>query len=585
MKFILLYLIFLPLIMTSDLTFAQQPGGGSDASGGGEYLKVKVRMGKRLAIEALRTIDESHLEHSNLSPQYLTIYTYIRQDLANDLSNSALNFHSLPEERVQFVINGVEKTAITKHKAAFPIEINLLKCEELQVTEIGAATLMMREGARHLGISDDATLDQIEEIGIIMVHQFLSQHPSFFIEQNMGSAISLNHIAAANQTFPASSSWARGIYLTPYDAMTYKGEVTYLYEDFFHYYTYPGNFDPQKEELIIQTMKSVESFFRDFGFMISFEYRGEFNQPPHEYPYSASWIYKDTYLKDTHNVISNNQNIYTSMSVDSTLNQNEYKNVKISFDLDINKKILLHPYLEKSYYHHATKYPCLCEVIIKTIFKNLSLNKLFPEFNESEFKTVEMDLKEDVNPLPHRHSELLSSFAPTQIQAIQEFLKTRVVIIQKPKTRLISDYTYYTIYETTDGLFLAFKPDLLSKIPKIHNLYLTLNLKESLFGIDSLWGDTRIFHTELPYPNGSFSELPMNSIFIALPNHNPDPMLTVISGGRLRILSLASYNPFISSHSYELKLIESSIDSEYDSPFDVHTFRLPALNFMEEQHE
>ncbi len=176
--------ILLMFFLNLGHAIAQQPGGGSDASGGGDGLETQILEGKFLAIEALSHPDERAFNGLSIEPESIQYFMSIRETLINDLKQSEFRIYKkdpdhaemlIDEERNiirkdEFIIQGIEKTFITTHRPHALIKINFPRCQELNIRLNSAAVLFVRESARHLGIQDEIVLrNDIEKIALVLV--------------------------------------------------------------------------------------------------------------------------------------------------------------------------------------------------------------------------------------------------------------------------------------------------------------------------------------------------------------------------------------------------------------------------------
>ena len=171
------------LLLGAHLCFA----GGSHVEGGGDYLRIKIKEAKFLAAQALKETPEIFFEIAVKDEKLVSLFKSYQLRLSEDLGNSPLLFYDVDPSSADFLINdsgdqmplsdfikdGEEKTAITASYAFAPIRMNLKRCKELNISKTGAAILLIRESARHLDISDDDTLDEIENIGVVVIELYL----------------------------------------------------------------------------------------------------------------------------------------------------------------------------------------------------------------------------------------------------------------------------------------------------------------------------------------------------------------------------------------------------------------------------
>ncbi|HBQ21280.1 MAG: hypothetical protein A2Z91_01820 [Deltaproteobacteria bacterium GWA2_38_16] len=136
------------------LTFLFMAGecfsGGGHVEGGGDYVEIKIKESKEMAIRVLQTVTPKMLKIKTDLPSYsIEYYQEFREQLISDLRATPPLIFCGESERGQFLKRGSEKTALTFHTFAAPIKINLKRCEELNITALGAIMLMCRESARH----------------------------------------------------------------------------------------------------------------------------------------------------------------------------------------------------------------------------------------------------------------------------------------------------------------------------------------------------------------------------------------------------------------------------------------------------
>ncbi|MBI2645742.1 MAG: hypothetical protein HYW85_01705, partial [Deltaproteobacteria bacterium] len=430
-------------------------GGGSDASGGGNYLETKIRMGKALAILALTTMSDQELDGFDLNHAQFEFYSRTRISLAQDLSSSPLIFRPvlmrhlflLDDEgnSILIKVDTEEKTAKTKHMPHFPIEINLARCEELRMTEQGAAILLMRESA---------------------INKFLLKNSSLLLE-NFEALKSLD------------KPFVRSI---PYSSVqSNQGEMTYISEEMLHYYI--ADFNTEEAELILATFKKIEEFLEGLSFPVHFEFRGALPKEIYDEHYSSTkrYVRNHVYRKDGANVIFrsdfNSSFAYDDVKQEDEIGiwQTNINGIWTNFDVLINSDITSSPHSRrfKSWDESSETYrPCLCTVIFKSMFRGLSLNKVFPWVEQPTPKPTQ----------PHVHFDFLDQFSASQIQALRDYLMTRVVFVQKPKMTLRIDDSDLSLYETEGGILIKFKPSLLKLIRD--DMCIGVYRKSSFFWVD-----------------------------------------------------------------------------------------------------
>ena len=161
---------------------------------------------------------------------------------------------------------------------------------------------------------------------------------------------------------------------------------------------------------------------------------------------------------------------------------------------------------------------------MKSLFRILSLNKVFP--------WVEVDTLKPTQP--HVHFDFLDQFSAVQIQALKEYLMTRVVLVQNSKMVLRVDHPDLSLYETEGGILIKFKPSLLKQIGD--NICIIVLKQSSFLGIDSFSKDPAVAHADIKHIHGAWYEdgiIPTEGVYF-IPSHlSENPLLANFTGGRL----------------------------------------------------
>ncbi len=169
---------------------AQVYAGGGHVEGGGDYLKILFREAKERAIATLKTVTPEMLSQAGANPDEIDLYTKYWEALAHDLEIiPPFIFCKEKYERTQFLKSDGEKTALTVHWPGAAIKINLIRCNELEITLAGAQILLWREAGRHVLERRDQeseeefmmrvepTLDALEDIAVKATQIYDGLHP------------------------------------------------------------------------------------------------------------------------------------------------------------------------------------------------------------------------------------------------------------------------------------------------------------------------------------------------------------------------------------------------------------------------
>jgi len=525
----------------------QVDGGGSDASGGGSNPRTQIREIKMKAVSVLeyflssdgRTQRELTLLTRNMTSEGMLLFTTYGRLLSQELKKSELYFYSTENDRQKFFLDGEEKTFKTDHHESARIDVNLPHANETHIRHNSAVALLMREVARHLTerfpiILDK--LDQIEDMGLALLNTY----------EMVRGAVQGDIVFEDGDTSEPSLHVQRA----HYNEIRKNPDISYIYEDFFHYYLKRGSLS-NLEQLIHETYWKAEEFLARFHFPIHFEFRG--NQAD------------DALLQDHKNVIYRERN---NIGNEFVLHRDIFQDVIGSMDVEISDKIQDHPYEENRARYLVTNRACMCEVVARTILMSLNLHEAVPRIRISS-----PELSGE-----HKHHSYFEEFSEKELADIEEFLATRIVIVQKQTLTLLSETADFELYQTLNGIYFKFKDSFIRRYSErsyeLRRFSITIKRINTRFGIDGLAKDE-----ELATAFFRGDALRTADFLFYLQGSEPDPMFAFFSRGGDVVME--SFIPGALNQEenveIEIRLLKDSLGIYHDSLASYSGIRLPSI--------
>ena len=589
MKRFLFFLSILSLLASTPYAQVQQVdgGGGSDASGGGNYLDIQIFEGQLLAIDALsQELTPEILRAYFRDEDFISLVLQIKEPLLANLKISEFSIYKQEPSshnllindsgdrmlKSDFVIDGEEKTFITDHHPRAVIKVNFPHYQQCNTTREGTAALFVRDCTRHLKSLcrerfniqlNDEILRKMQNLGLILAKKRLLQAPPLSLIPPF-----IPEPASANNTLATEK-------IVTFTQLKNDGKTRYIFEKFFEYYIQDGIFSSEDETLIHEAYTLVSNILMRQGLPINYKYMGkhtsEVREQLEQYRPGRSYFPLEIESVDKKNVIyqaspdarlfqssSNGESepflaFYDHMGSIET-EEGSYHGlistaaiVKTSQDFVINHHIKNYPYVADN-----MRYPCLCEVIGYRILFSLNISAFF---NVHDF--IYMDVKD--MEIEHTHFQFFDEFYRDNKaqEQLKKYLDT-VYIVASPRLQLLAQSKMMSIYQAANGIFIKLSDTFRKLHYKKPLIYISIEKEAPSFFENSMIAKTR--KPVMSYVDPAIESIfTVRDAFFSLEDTYWDPMIEALAIGE-------------SIYMHELSIKSSSMPQP-GTPCLVKTFR------------